>query len=100
MAKLIWIAWPAFLAACALELLVFALVDPSELDWSGRPLAWSRQAVYAGAFFVFWVVTLAACWLTTLLRMTPEEINACPFQPDARPQECVRRTADMETRRL
>jgi hypothetical protein len=93
-AKLMWLAWPAFLAACILELLVFALVDPGELGWSGRPLAWSRQAVYAGAFFVFWAVTLAACWLTTLLRMTPEEINACPFQPGERPRECNQRLAD------
>lgn len=26
--KLMWIVWPAFLAACVLELVVFAFVDP------------------------------------------------------------------------
>ena len=31
-----WIAWPAFLVAAVLEMLVFALVDPSELHWSGQ----------------------------------------------------------------
>lgn len=88
MQKLMWIAWPAFLAACALELLVFAVVDPGELEWSGHPLALPRQAVYTGAFFLFWAVSLAACWLTTLLRMTPAEVNACPFDVDQRPQGC------------
>ena len=46
------IAWPAFLSACALQGVVFALVDPLELVWFGRPLAWSRQAVYTAGFFV------------------------------------------------
>ena len=39
--RMMWIAWPAFLAACALELLVFALVDPANCTgpasaWAGR----------------------------------------------------------------
>lgn len=86
--KLMWIVWPAFLAAAVLELLVFAVVDPAELEWSGHPLGWSRQGVYTMAFFVFWAVTLAACWLTTLLRMSPAEINQCPFDPQQRPEGC------------
>ena len=51
--KLMGIAWPSFLAACVLKAVVFAVVDPLELHWSGQEQAWSRQAVYAGAFFVF-----------------------------------------------
>ena len=86
--KLMWITWPAFLAACVLELVVFAFVDPTELEWAGHPLAWSRQGIYTAAFFVFWTISLAACWLTTLLRMTPAEINECPFDPAQRPEGC------------
>lgn len=37
-----WIAWPAFLAAAVMEMLVFAFVDPLELHWLGD-LGWSRQ---------------------------------------------------------
>lgn len=48
------IAWPAFLLAAVLEMLVFAMVDPGDLHWFGQPLDWSRQAVYTVAFFVFW----------------------------------------------
>jgi hypothetical protein len=77
--RFIWSAWPAFLAACVLELLVFAVVDPLELQWSGHALGWSRQTVYTVAFFAFWLVTLGACVLTTLLRQTPAEVNRATF---------------------
>ncbi len=73
--RLLWIAWPAFLAACVLELLVFAFVDPGELEWAGNAIAWSRQAVYTAAFFAFWAVSLGACALTALLRLAPAEVN-------------------------
>ena len=48
-----WIAWPAFLLAGVTEMLVFAVVDPQDLHWSGRPLAFSREAIYTLAFFCF-----------------------------------------------
>ncbi len=86
--RLMWIAWPAFMAACLLELLVFAFVDPLELQWSGQALGWSRQAVYSGAFFAFWLVSMLACGLTTLLRISPAEVNECPFDPGQRPAGC------------
>ena len=35
--KLMWVVWPAFLAACILELVVFAMVDPQDMTWeAGR----------------------------------------------------------------
>ena len=86
--RMILIAWPAFLAACVLELLVFAMVDPMDLQWWGQVLAWSRQAVYTGAFFTFWLVTAGACALSTLLRVSPAEVNQCPFDPGQRPSSC------------
>ena len=61
------IAWPAFLSACALQALVFAVVDPAELLWFGHPLPWSRQAVYTIAFFLFWGCTALASALTAVL---------------------------------
>jgi hypothetical protein len=86
--RLMWIVWPAFIAACLLELIVFAFADPLELQWGGSPLGWSRQGIYTISFFVFWLVSLAACALTTVLRMTPAEINGCPFAPAERPEGC------------
>ncbi len=70
-----WIAWPAFLVAAVLEMIVFALVDPGDLHWFGSPLGLSRQAVYTLAFFVFWGVTMASSALTILLSMSSTEVN-------------------------
>lgn len=71
----LWIAWPAFLAACLLQGLVFALVDPQDVRWLHGTLGWSRQAVYAAGFFAFWAIGLVACALTATLRLTPDELN-------------------------
>ena len=86
--KLMWIAWPAFLSACVLELVVFALVDPHDLHWFGQPLALSRQGVYTMAFFAFWAISAACSALTVLLGKTPAEVNTCPFEPGERPDGC------------
>jgi len=73
--RLMWVLWPAFLAAGVLEVLVFALVDPQELHWNGQPLLWSRAAVYTVAFFVFWGIAIVSNGLTALLAMPADEIN-------------------------
>jgi len=44
--------------------------------------------VYTAAFFVFWTISFSACVFTTLLRMSPAEVNECPFTPDERPEGC------------
>ena len=62
-----WIAWPAFLVAGMLETLVFAVLDPQDIQWFGRPLPLSRQAVYSLSFFVFWILAMVSSGLTTLL---------------------------------
>ncbi len=61
------VAWPAFLASCILEALVFAVIDPLELTWGQAHLGWSRQAVYTLAFFVFWSVVALAATLALVL---------------------------------
>lgn len=88
--RMMWIAWPAFLVAGVLEMLVFAMVDPQDLHWAGQPLELSRQGVYTLAFFVFWLITMASSALTTLLSMSPFEVNRCPLPTGNRPQGCPR----------
>lgn len=88
--RLMWIAWPAFLLAGVIEMLVFALVDPQNLQWFGQPLALSREAVYTLAFFIFWVLTMVSSSLTTLLAMSPFEVNRCPLPVDGRPEGCTK----------
>lgn len=69
------IAWPAFLVAGLLEMLVFAFVDPQDLNWFGQDLDLSRQAIYTLAFFAFWVLAMLSSALTTLLGLPSAEVN-------------------------
>ena len=86
--RLMWIAWPAFLVAGLLEMLVFAMVDPQDLHWFGQPVALSRQGIYTLAFFVFWGITMLSSALTTLLALSPFELNQCPLPGNERPEGC------------
>ncbi len=62
------VLWPAFVGACALEMLVFAMVDPAALHWpGGASLALSDLALYSLAFFAFWAVVAAAVALAFAL---------------------------------
>lgn len=71
--RLMWIAWPAFLLAGVMEILVFAFVDPQDLTWRGHALGLSRVGTYSMAFFAFWIVIAAACSLTSLLAFGTED---------------------------
>jgi len=55
--RLMWIAWPSFLVAAILELIVFSFVDPQDMHWLSSTEEISRQAAYTVAFFVFWACT-------------------------------------------
>lgn len=69
------ITWPAFLAACLIEALVFAVVDPSEVLWPGHTVQPSRQAVYTAAFFSFWLITMTCSVLVLWLGKPPRDVN-------------------------
>lgn len=86
--RMMWIVWPAFLLACVLEALVFMMVDPRDLHWFGQPIGLSPQGVYSVAFFVFWIIAMLSSALTTLLSMSPFEVNRCPLTADDRPDGC------------
>jgi hypothetical protein len=48
----------------------------------------SRQGIYTLGFFAFWIMTMASSALTTLLAMSPFEVNRCPLPSDGRPDGC------------
>ena len=91
--RLMWIVWPAFLMAGVLEMLVFGVVDPQDMHWFGSPIDFSRQAIYTISFFVFWGVAVLSSGLTTLLAMSPFEVNRCTMQPTERPDGCPKQGA-------
>ena len=79
------IAWPAFLMAGVLEVLVFAVVDPGDLHWFRGPrIGWSTQAIYTLSFLIFWGVTTATGLLTALMMQGPEEVNRDDDLEDSR----------------
>ena len=66
--RVLLILWPAFLMAGVLEMMVFAVVDPSGMTWFGmEPIEWSRSAVYSVTFFIFWGVIGTSGAITALL---------------------------------
>ncbi|MEY3872020.1 MAG: hypothetical protein RLZZ296_1015 [Pseudomonadota bacterium] len=69
------ILWPSFLAACMLEGVVFAMVDPGEINWPGLVPQPSRQGVYTVAFFTFWSITMACCSLVLWLGKPELQVN-------------------------
>jgi hypothetical protein len=91
--RLMWIVWPAFLVAGLLEVVVFAVVDPQDLHWFGQSVELSRQGVYTLAFFVFWIIASVSSALTTLLAMSPFELNRCPLPAQDRPDGCPKQGA-------
>ena len=78
--RLMWIAWPAFLVAAVLEMMVFAVLDPDSLSLFGSRVEWSREAVYTVTFFIFWGMMMICSALTTLLAMSPFEVNSTPAE--------------------
>jgi hypothetical protein len=67
MQKAIRILWPSFLVAAAAEMAFFALFDPGELTFFGRPLELSRTAVYSIGFFLFWAFAAVSSALSVSL---------------------------------
>ncbi len=51
--KWMLVVWPAFLAACVMEMVVFALFDPHDLQGWARGWGLGHQGVYTLAFFAF-----------------------------------------------
>ena len=73
------VLWPAFLAACLLEALVFSMVDPNELHWFGHALQSGRQAIYSMAFFAFWLISMVCSglvlWLAAPYRFAAQKVQ-------------------------
>ncbi len=75
--RVLQILWPAFLMAGVLEMLVFVVVDPTELRWFGAaPVDLSPRAIYTLAFLVFWAAIATAGALTHLLELTASDLNS------------------------
>lgn len=67
MRAMIWIVWPAFIAAAIAEFGFFAFTDPQQLYWMGEPVKLSLSATYSLGFLFFWLICTGSSVLTYLL---------------------------------
>ncbi|MFN0305143.1 MAG: hypothetical protein ACKVQU_32890 [Burkholderiales bacterium] len=65
--RIMWVVWPAFLAAGFAEAVFFTLVDPEELHYFGDTLELSRRAIYTVGFFCFWAIGTLSSAMTLFL---------------------------------
>jgi hypothetical protein len=78
-ARVLQILWPAFLMAGVMEMLIFVVVDPAELQWfGGTQVDWPRQAIYTVTFMLCWMVTATSSALTVLLMCKEAQADARP----------------------
>jgi hypothetical protein len=73
--RIMWIVWPSFLMAGVMEILVFSMVDPEDLQWFGHQLEFSRQGIYTMAFFAFWLIISISGALTAMLSPLPSDLD-------------------------
>ena len=67
---LVAVLWPAFMAACLLEIIVFASFDPHDVRTFGGPEL-EIQSVYSIGFFAFWAIASLASLATWKLTRRP-----------------------------
>ena len=58
------VVWPAFIAACLVEFVVFAAFNPEDFDGLGT---WQRETILSFAFILFWGACMIASLVTWLL---------------------------------
>ena len=69
------VLWPGFLIGGVLEMLVFSMVDPTDLQ---LPTSWElpRIAIYTLGFFCFWALASASSYLTARLIQTAPAMSS------------------------
>jgi hypothetical protein len=77
MKRLMWVLWPSFLVAIAMDGVLFSTLDPLEISYGGEALFDNRMAAYTISFFVFWLFAAGSSALTCYLQSTMRG-TACP----------------------
>ncbi|WP_295486012.1 hypothetical protein [Accumulibacter sp.] len=67
MKYVIWVLWPAFIAAGIAETIFFTMIDPRQLYLFGQLVEWSPTATYSTGFLLFWLVCIGSSLMTYLM---------------------------------
>lgn len=73
MKQVIWVLWPAFIAAGIAEIVFFTLIDPRQLYLLGQPVDVSATATYSIGFLLFWLLCVGSSLMSYL--MLPQHIK-------------------------
>ncbi len=73
MKHVIWVLWPAFIAAGIAEVAFFTVIDPRQLYLLGQPVDLSPTASYSVGFFLFWLLCVGSSMMTYL--MMPQSVK-------------------------
>ena len=73
MKHIIWILWPAFIAAGIAEVVFFTVIDPKQLFLLGQPIELAALTTYSVGFFLFWVLCIGSSLMTYF--MLPQTIK-------------------------
>jgi hypothetical protein len=74
MKLIIWVLWPAFIAAGIAEIVFFTVIDPQQLFLLGQPVALSAINTYSIGFLLFWLLCSGSSLMTWL--MLPRDIKS------------------------
>lgn len=79
MKQIVWVLWPAFVAAGIAETAFFTLIDPRQLYLLGQPVELSAMATYSIGFLLFWLVCIGSSLMTYLLlpRSVKDALGRC-----------------------
>jgi len=73
MKHIIWVLWPAFIAAGIAETAFFTVIDPKQLYLMGQPVELSAMATYSIGFLMFWLICAGSSLMTWF--MLPQDIK-------------------------
>ncbi|MEI7430608.1 MAG: hypothetical protein WCL27_09140 [Betaproteobacteria bacterium] len=73
MKHIIWVFWPAFIAAGIAETVFFTVIDPKQLYLLGQAVELSTTATYSIGFLMFWAICAGSSLMTWF--MLPQEVK-------------------------
>lgn len=73
MKHVIWVLWPAFIAAGIAETAFFTLIDPKQLYLFGQPVELPAMTTYSIGFLMFWLICAGSSLMTWF--MMPQSIK-------------------------
>ena len=73
MKHVIWVLWPAFIAAGIAEIIFFTVIDPQQLFLFGKPVELPAMATYSIGFLMFWLICAGSSLMSWF--MLPQAIK-------------------------